>query len=415
MIAFGLGKDSLLIGAKSPWSHVFRASITVLVCGLLYETWSLHTYYTTRTQSRTIHSLITSRLDQLALVYKEQAVFNAHHLDLGPTVRLANYTDLLRKASQDAFSSTTTSRLPPKLQKTVASARSAIDLASENGWTPQEIPHMITTSVRNLPQVPREFHTWKKQNPDWVIRRLDEKAIDIWLKGRSGLDKTVILQVYKRLPRWILKSDLFRYLMIFLEGGVYTDPDTSCILPIAEWGQKGTTTDMTDFRLLQLVSEAQDLIRGHAPHQKIPPLNEAPPALIVAVETVTTREDSEGGHFAQYAFASAPGHPMFLDLIQHVVEVSRAMEDLRAAGDMRTWNSDQVVFTWTGAEIWSSAVWRYLWARWGFDSRRLHGINHPVRVGDVLILPSEAFRASSSDPSQQESSEACLWHGFHPN
>ena len=50
----------------------------------------------------------------------------------------------------------------------------------------------------------------------------------------------------------------------------------------------------------------------------------------------------------------------------------------------------------------------------GFDFRRLNGISHPVRVGDVLILPSEAFRAVSANPFQKESTEACLWHGFHP-
>lgn len=245
--------------------------------------------------------------------------------------------------------------------------------------------------------------------------------MNTWLTGKlavptdSSLDKTVVLEIYDRLPRRILKSDLFRYLMIFLKGGVYADPDTSCIVPVAEWGQNGTTKDMTDFRLLQLATTAQALIHGNSSRSSPTPINEAPPALIVALETETTRDDSEGGHFAQYAFASAPGHPMFLDLLQHIVEASRAMADLRAAGDLKTWTSAQVVFTWTGAEIWSSAIWRYLWARWGFDSRRLHGIDHPVRVGDVLILPAEAFKASSADPAQQESTEACVWHGFRPH
>ena len=48
----------------------------------------------------------------------------------------------------------------------------------------------------------------------------------------------------------------------------------------------------------------------------------------MAIETVTTRDDREGGHIAQYAFASARGHPIFLDLLQHIVEVSRAMAEL---------------------------------------------------------------------------------------
>ena len=91
--------------------------------------------------------------------------------------------------------------------------------------------------------------------------------MDTWVETNlataadSGLDKTVVLHIYNQLPRRTLKFDMFRYLMIFLKGGVYADPDTSSILPIAEWGRKGTTKDMTDFRVLQLAADAQNVTR----------------------------------------------------------------------------------------------------------------------------------------------------------
>ncbi len=413
MLPSVFNRENLFNGARSTRAVILFICVPILALGLLYQTWSLHGNVLPQSELQDINSSIIARLDQLALVYKEQAVFNAHHLDLGPSVRLVNYTARLDKAAQDAFTSTTSGRPLQNLQHLLSSARAAVDLNSKNAWTTHNIPHEITTSIKDVSKMPKEFHSWKERNPDWPIQRFDEKSMDAWLK--SNLASTVLLEIYDRLPRRILKSDIFRYLMIFLNGGLYVDPDTSCIMPIAEWGQRGTTKDKTDFRILQLAAKAQDMTHANSSQSLPTAINEAPPAIIVAVETVTTRADREGGHLAQYAFASAPGHPIFLDLLQHIVEVSRAMEDLRAAGDLRHWNSDRVVFTWTGAEVWSSAVWRYLWARWGFDSRRLHGINHPVRVGDVLILPSEAFKASSADPSQQQSTEACLWHGFHPH
>ena len=85
---------------------------------------------------------------------------------------------------------------------------------------------------------------------------------------------------------------------------------------------------MIDFRVLQLAADAQNV--AHATSSDSPPtsINKAPPAFIVAIETVTIRDDREGGHLAQYAFASAQGHPIFLDLLRHIVEVSRAMGEL---------------------------------------------------------------------------------------
>ncbi|KAL9631503.1 MAG: hypothetical protein Q9204_004203 [Flavoplaca sp. TL-2023a] len=359
------------------------------------------------------------RLDQLTQIYKHNSVFNAHHLDLGPSVRLNDYTARLEKASQDAFTSTTSGQLLQKMQSIVFSARAAVDLTSTTAWTPQQIPRKITTGAYDQSAMTLEFAGWKKQNPDWKVQRFDDKAMDIWLKANlgaptdSGIDETVLLDIYNKLPRRTLKSDLFRYLMIFLKGGLYADPDTSSVLPIAQWGNHGTTKDKTDFKILQLAAQAQELSYRKSNQSTPTPINEAPPAVIVAMETVTTREDREGGHIAQYAFASTPGHPIFLDLLQNIVDFSRAMETIQSAGGSKFVHSNDIAFTWTGAEVWSSAVWRYLWARWGFDSRRLHGVNHPVRVGDVLILPSQAFRASSADPAHQESSEACVWHGFY--
>ena len=409
----------MFCAAKSTWSYVLRVCAFFLVLGLLYQTWALHTHFSTRLKLEKLRFLIATRLERLTAGFDQHAVFDVHHLDLGPSVSLANYTALLEKATRDAFSSTTSSRLPLKLQQVVASARSAVELAPKGGWFLQEIPATISTTIRNTSEMPEEFHGWAQRNPGWKINVFDNDAQDRWLMDllaiptESGLEKTVVLNAYEGLPRRILKSDMFRYLMIFLEGGVYADSDTSSVVPVAKWGQKGTLQDWTDPILLQLAAEAQALTYGDSRQPPPPPVNEAPPALVISLETATRRDDAEGGHLAQYAFASAPGHPMLLDLLQHIVEVSRAVEDLRAAGDNRTWNTDQLVFTWTGPEVWSSAVWRYLWARWGFDSRRLDQVNHPVRVGDVLILPVDAFRAPTPEPSQDQPIEACLWHGFN--
>jgi len=302
------------MAAKSAWSAVLRIFVSFLLVGILYQTWVLRRQHSTQSTLEDLRDSIAQRLEHLNSNYDQQAVFDNHHLDVGPSVSFANYTALLEKATYDAFSLPSLPQ-PSRLQQAITSARSAAQLAPKDGWPLPELPHTISTSLKYI-----------------------------------------------------------------------SDPT-----------------------LLRLNAEALKLNHGDS---RPPPINEAPPALIVALETGTRRDDHEGGHLSQYAFAAAPGHPMFLDLLQHIVEVSRAVDQLRAAGDNRTWNLDRIVYTWTGPEIWSSAVWRYLWARWGFDSRRLHGTSHPVRVGDVLILPFLSFHAPWPEPKEDQPPEACLWHGF---
>ena len=136
--------------------------------------------------------------------------------------------------------------------------------------------------------------------------------------------------------------------------------------------------------------------------------SEAPPQLIVALESSPShwRGITEVGlQLVQYAFASSPGHPVFLDIMSRVVSTSRTVATQTEAGDFR-WNDDNFILTkWSGPGLWTEAVYRYLGARWGFDVRLLDGMDlwdegdesvgkgkKGVRVGDVLILRRDAFR-----------------------
>jgi hypothetical protein len=150
-------------------------------------------------------------------------------------------------------------------------------------------------------------------------------------------------------------------------------------------------------------------------------INALPPRLVVAVESPAhdwTRNAKTGFQVAQFTFAAQAGHPVYLDVLRQVQQVTRRVDRLRRAGnsdggDGMAWDSDEFVFYWTGPTVWSQAVWRYLRARWGFDVARLTDVDHPVRVGDVLILPYASFQADYSEMWVQQSNEILVWHGAH--
>lgn len=52
----------------------------------------------------------------------------------------------------------------------------------------------------------------------------------------------------------------------------------------------------------------------------------------------------------------------------------------------------------------------YILARHGINPRSYAGINAPVRIGDILLLPARSFQADASEGPQPE--HVCVWHGF---
>lgn len=146
--------------------------------------------------------------------------------------------------------------------------------------------------------------------------------------------------------------------------------------------------------------------------QRLLPHRNTPPRLIVAIEDERDGPTAVRLKLAQWTFAAVPGHPVLLDLIQHVAKVSHYVSRSLKDGTGAYWMSDEFVMEWTGPKIFTEAVYRYLRAQWGFNFRRLKQVNHPVRVGDVLILPPRSFQADAAELRGGDLRYSYVWHGF---
>lgn len=65
--------------------------------------------------------------------------------------------------------------------------------------------------------------------------------------GPDGLNDLDRLDFYLSLGDTILRADIFRYLMLYAFGGLWTDFDTTCVVPISKWIPSGfdqTTIDL---------------------------------------------------------------------------------------------------------------------------------------------------------------------------
>lgn len=75
-------------------------------------------------------------------------------------------------------------------------------------------------------------NTWKIYNKDYEHRYFnDQQAGELILKdfGQEWYD------LFTNVPLGVIRADIFRYLVIYKYGGIYSDIDTICKVPIDNW------------------------------------------------------------------------------------------------------------------------------------------------------------------------------------
>lgn len=142
------------------------------------------------------------------------------------------------------------------------------------------------------------INTWKNLNPEFEYRYMDDtQAAEFILKeyGQEWHD------LFISLPVGVMRGDLWRYMIIYKYGGVYTDLDTECWNPINVW-----------------LNEDYDMI--------------------VCPETDL--------HFCQWTFAASAGNPILKSVLDTIKDRLLNPE----------YGSPHFVHTHTGPAIWTEGI-----------------------------------------------------------
>ena len=92
------------------------------------------------------------------------------------------------------------------------------------------IPHIVHQTWKSADLPPRFAkwrQAWRTLHPQWDHRFYDDADIRRVIADRAPR----WLSVHDRLPRAIQRVDLFRYLIVYLDGGLYADLDMEPHLP----------------------------------------------------------------------------------------------------------------------------------------------------------------------------------------
>lgn len=244
----------------------------------------------------------------------------------------------------------------------------------------------FTTGVE--PSVLGDTASWLVKNPDYQYTLIGSKWGDSFVDEHYPNSR--IAEIYHLLRNPGLKSDLLRYMVLYIEGGVYTDIDTIALQPIDKW----------------VPTEMKDKVK-----------------LVVGVEF----DQRDGGlwmdiphvvQLCQWTIAAAPGHPVFASMIDRAQTSLERLSELYQTSLENIKPTSFEVMNSTGPAAWTDAVLEQLHIidPTITDSKHLSFLTGPKLYGDILVLPIAGFgwgqvhSGSTNDGTFPE--ESLLKHEF---
>ncbi|KAI1429042.1 alpha-1,6-mannosyltransferase Och1 [Xylaria sp. FL1777] len=236
------------------------------------------------------------------------------------------------------------------------------------------------------PQTLGDTASWLARNPGYGYILVSQKEADYFINTHFSGDAK-IAEAWRALKNPGVKSDLLRYLMLFIEGGVYTDIDTEALKPIDLW----VPEKYRDQAKVVIGIEWDQLNGG--------PWAEIPHRL----------------QFCQWTIAAAPGHPLFLKMAYHTIH---ALENFAAEHnttlDHLHLSSFDVMMS-SGPAAWTEVVLEQLKELdhnvtdvTDFSGMKPTG---PRLCGDILILTIDGFgmgQPHSNSTNDNSTPEAAL-------
>lgn len=236
--------------------------------------------------------------------------------------------------------------------------------------------------------------TWSQINPGHRYEVLTDQNDFYYVEshfGPSGLDRPDIVQTYQALSAKIIKADLLRYLVMYIEGGVYADIDVEALRPIER------------FVPSRFEEKDVDMVIGIEIDQ--PNFKDHP---ILGPKSMS---------FVQWTFMCKPKQPVMLQLVDNILAWIHGVAEQQQVPLSEVELDFDAVLTGTGPSAFTNAILRYMSERVGYEVQwnTFHAMDESKIVGGVLVLTVEAFAAGQghSDSGNHNAKQALVKHHYH--
>ena len=264
---------------------------------------------------------------------------------------------------------------------------------------PEKIPQKIwqswkVDSLRFENRDAQRARTWTMKNPEYRYEVLtDDNAMGYVEQhfGMSGFNRPDIVHTYRSLNAKIIRSDLLRYLVMYVEGGVYADIDVEAIRPIKSFIPK------------RFDERAVDMVIGIEVDE---PIFKDHPIL-----------GSKSQSFCQWTFMSRPGLPVMMRLIENIMKWIYDLSQKQGKPISELVLDFNEVISGTGPSAFTNAILAEMSkingepVTWDL----FHDLTEAKMVGGMLVLTVEAFAAGTghSNSGNHGGKGALAKHHFH--
>lgn len=215
---------------------------------------------------------------------------------------------------------------------------------------------------------------WKNKNPGFVVEVINDDIMSLLVYHYYNSVPEVI-EAFDSLPTHMLKADFFRYLILYVKGGVFADIDTNPLQPVPNW------------------------IPENVSPKEI--------GILIGVEVDYSTPDWKGKYNRRLQFGSSiiqakPKHPVIREIIARITETS--LERKKKTPDVKEdLRDDLSIMNWTGIGTFTDVLMTYFndYIQSGVEAkitwRDFHDLTVPKLVGDVLVAPIFSFNAPKAD------------------
>ncbi|KAF3911123.1 hypothetical protein AA313_de0207194 [Arthrobotrys entomopaga] len=272
----------------------------------------------------------------------------------------------------------------PKVAAFTAKEKQAHLLALARNLSATPFPKHIYQTWKSISLVCDEAYdcqnSWFRQNPSHEYTFLtDRSALDYVIQNFNTSDPFIV-HLFRNFPQRILAADILRYLIVYKNGGLYTDIDTECNKPIDEWltTAVSSTPDIDLNGVNVVVGMELDVVnRTRYPDRWL-------------VERVYKNRIQ----FLQWTLYAKPGHEIFRRMIMAIQDSSK--EDIlktpkKSISQVRY--SQRDILDKTGPFKWTDVIMGYINDIEGrkVEMEEYSGIEGGRKIGDVLFLPVNSW------------------------
>ncbi|KAH8711996.1 hypothetical protein GQ44DRAFT_625908 [Phaeosphaeriaceae sp. PMI808] len=219
-------------------------------------------------------------------------------------------------------------------------------------------PAGLTDDTRNW------TNTCIQANPEYHAEFMTDGNDDEWVRTTFA-SRPDIVDTYLRLTVPIFKADILRYLLLFDQGGIWSDLDVSCEgVPIDEW----------------VPAEYKDKA-----------------GLVVGWEFDIGWPGEYTRQFTSWLIMASPKSPHMMQVIDDLIEVlHKRLEEMGVPIEGATMDIMGDVVDFSGPRRLTRSVYKSLGKQLNriIGAKDMQEIYQPKLVGDVLVMPGRSFAAS---------------------